>query len=271
MLPSPGDETALLEIDEASVLRDGRLILDRLSLRVEPGRHLAVLGANGSGKSTLVKLIARQLYPLARDDGRGQVRVFGRERWNVAELRGLLGIVSPALQLDYTTDAPLEVFHAVVSAFFASRGLGLDHRVTGPMRERASEALASIGADHLIGREMATLSTGEARRVLIARALVHRPRALLLDEPCAGLDLANRRHFLESLRVLARGGTTLILVTHHIEEILPEIRQVLLLRGGRTVRQGAKADVLTDEALSAAFGLPVQVQQRGDYFAATLA
>jgi iron complex transport system ATP-binding protein len=116
---------------------------------------------------------------------------------------------------------------------------------------------------------MATLSTGEARRVLIARALVHQPRALLLDEPCAGLDMASRRHFLENLRQLARGGTTLMLVTHHVEEIVPEIAQVLLLREGRVLRQGSKADVLTGAALSEAFGMPVQVQQHGDYYAAT--
>lgn len=263
-------DTPLLDIDEASVLRGERLILDHLSLRVAAGQHTAILGPNGSGKSTLVKLIARQIYPLARDDGRGQVRVFGRERWNVAELRGLLGIVSPALQRDYTSEAPLEAFDAVVSGFFAARGLGLDHQVSEPMRERAREALAQLDAGHLAGREMASLSTGEARRVLIARALVHRPRALLLDEPCAGLDLASRRRFLESLRTLARHGTTLLLVTHHIEEILPEISQVLLLRDGRVLQQGAKPAMLTDIALSATFGMPIHVHRRDDWYAATL-
>jgi iron complex transport system ATP-binding protein len=263
-------DTPLLDIDEASVLRGERLILDHLSLRIAPGQHTAILGPNGSGKSTLVKLIARQIYPLARQDGRGQSRVFGRERWNVAELRGLLGSVSPALQRDYTSDTPLEVFDAVVSGFFAARGLGLDHRVTGPMRERAHEALEQLDASHLAGREMAGLSTGEARRVLIARALVHRPRALLLDEPCAGLDLASRRRFLEGLRTLARGGTTLLLVTHHIEEILPEIDNVVLLRDGRVLQQGDKATTLTATALTATFGMPVQVHHRGDWYAATL-
>lgn len=261
---------ALLEIDQASVMRGERLILDRLNLRVAAGQHTAILGPNGSGKSTLVKLIARQLYPLARRDGGSSVRVFGRERWHVAELRSLLGIVSPALQLDYTSDATLEVFDAVVSGFFAARGLGLDHQVSDAMRERAREALEHIGAAHLAGREMASLSTGEARRVLIARALVHRPRALLLDEPCAGLDLASRRRFLESLRALARGGTTLLLVTHHIEEILPEIAQVLLLSGGRVLQQGDKSAMLTDAALSATFGMPVRVRRHGEWYDAAL-
>jgi len=261
----------LLEINDATVLRGGRPALDRFSLRVEAGRHTAILGANGSGKSTLVQLVARQLYPLAPSDGGNPVRVFGRTHWNVAELRGLLGIVSPALQNDYTSDVPLEVFEAVVSGFFAARGLGLDHRVNEGMRERAMAALEQLGAGHLIGRAMASLSTGETRRVLIARALVHHPRALLLDEPCAGLDPASRRRFLESLRVLARGGTTLLLVTHHVEEILPEIGQVLLLKDGRVLHQGDKAATLTDAALGETFGMPVRVTRHGEWYDATLA
>ena len=261
----------LIEIDAATVVRGNHPALDRLSLRIEAGRHAAILGANGSGKSTLVQLIARQLYSLAPGHGRSPVRVFGRDRWNVAELRGLLGIVSPALQHDYTTDTPLEVFDAVVSGFFAARGLWLNHEVTAAMRERANATLAQLEASHLIGREMASLSSGEARRVLIARALVHRPRALLLDEPCAGLDLASRRHFLETLRALARGGTTLLLVTHHVEEIIPEIDRVLLLKHGRTLRDGDKAATLTDAALGEAFGMPVRVTRHGEWYAAAVA
>lgn len=267
---TPAADAPLLDMDEASVRRNGRLILERVSLRVHAGRHTAILGANGAGKSTLVKLIARQIYPLARDDGRGQIRVFGRERWNVTELRGLLGIVSPALQRDFTGDTALDVFDVVVSGFFAARGTSFNHQVTDDMRERAGEALTRLDADHLAGRDMASLSTGEARRVLIARALVHRPRALLLDEPCAGLDLASRRRFLESLRVLARDGTTLLLVTHHIEEILPEIGHVLLLRDGRVLQQGSKQELLTDAMLGDTFGMPVHVQQRGEWYHASI-
>ena len=261
----------LLEIDDATVMRGGRPALDRFSLRLDTGRHTAVLGANGSGKSTLVQLVARQLYPLAPGDGRSPVRVFGRAHWNVAELRGLLGIVSPSLQRDYTSEMPLEVFDAVVSGFFSARGLGLDHQVGTDMRECALGALEQLDASHLVGRAMASLSTGEARRVLIARALVHRPRALLLDEPCAGLDLTSRRRFLESLRALARGGTTLLLVTHHVEEILPEIDQVLLLKDGRVLRQGDKATTLTDAALGAAFGMPVRLTRHGEWHHAAVA
>lgn len=263
-------EDKLLAIDRASVMQGDRLVLDKLSLRLADGQHTAILGPNGSGKSTLVKLIARHLYPLAQRDGSGTVRIFGRDRWNVAELRSLLGIVSPAVQLDYTSDTPVEVFDTVVSGFFAARGTSFNHQITDDMRARATEALGQVGATSLVGRDMVSLSTGEARRVLIARSLVHRPRALLLDEPCAGLDMASRRHFLESLRALARGGTTLLLVTHHVEEILPEIDNVVLLRDGRVFKQGDKSSTLTDSALSETFGMPVRVTTHGNYYAAAL-
>jgi iron complex transport system ATP-binding protein len=266
------DAAPLLDIHEASVLRGERLILDRLSLRLAAGQHTAILGANGSGKSTLIRLIARQIYPLARDDDTPTIKVFGRDRWNVTELRSLIGIVSPAVQGDFTNeDAPLEVFDAVVSSFFAARGLWVNHEVTEAMRQRALEALAQVQASQLVGRQMGSLSTGEARRVLIARALVHKPRALLLDEPCTGLDPASRRRFLESLRQLAQQGVTLLLVTHHVEEILPEIEHLVLLREGQLLRKGDKAGVLTDQALTEAFGMPMRVARQGDYYIASIA
>jgi iron complex transport system ATP-binding protein len=264
-------DAPLLEIDQASVMQGDRLVLDRLSLCIAAGQHTAILGPNGSGKSTLVKLIARQLYPLASGESPGTVRIFGRERWNVSELRGLLGILSPAVQHDYTSDTPVEVLDAVLSGFFAARGVARHHHVTDAMRERARDLLEHVGGMHLSGRLMSSLSTGEARRVLIARALVHRPRALLLDEPCAGLDIASRRRFMEDLRVLARDGTTLVLVTHHVEEIVPEIDHVVLLRDGRILLQGDKDITLTDTALSSAFAMPVRVSRQGDYYAAALA
>lgn len=258
--PSP----PLIEIVRASVVRGSRALLDDISLRLDPGRHLVILGRNGSGKSTLVKLILHQLYPAHG----GVVRLFGQDRWNVFDLRRQLGFVSPALQSDLAGDEPLEVLDAVVSGFFASRGVWRRETITADMRARSVEALARAGAEDLIGRSMATLSTGEARRVLIARALAHRPRALLLDEPCAGLDPAARRRFLDGLRPLARDGVALILVTHHIEEILPEMDRVLMLQDGRVAHDGAKAELLTDAALSALFGLPMRVAERDGWFSA---
>ena len=254
----------------AHVVRGKRALLDGLSLTLKNGQHTAILGPNGSGKSTLVKLITRQLYPLAG----GYVSLFGHERWNVTELRSLMGIISSSMQLDFDAHPPLEVFDCVVSGFFAARGLWKQHAVTDDMRARSQEALEQTGASHLIGRDMSTLSTGEARRVLIARALVHRPKALLLDEPCAGLDPASRRVFLEGLRGLAQNtkkrGTTLILVTHHIEEILPEIGHIVMLRDGRVLHEGDKSALLDSAHLTELFGMPVEVHPRGAWFGASV-
>lgn len=261
----------LLEIDRVSVTRGDAVLLDRVSLSVAPGAHTAILGRNGSGKSTLVRLIARDLYPTGggAKDG-GGVRIFGESRWDVFELRKRLGIVSPALHADLAGEESLEVMDAVLSGFFAARGLWRHHRVTPEMRVAAREALDRMGASTLVGRRMATLSTGEARRVLIARALVHRPEALLLDEPCAGLDPATRRRFLEALRGVAASGTTLIMVTHHVEEILPEIDRLVLLREGRVLAQGSKEALLTGPVLTDLFGMATTVERRGDWFRADL-
>lgn len=257
----------LLEIEGASVMQGDALLLKDLTLRIEQGQHSAILGPNGSGKSTLVKLIARQLYPLYG----GTVRIFGRSDWSVKELHALLGIVSPAAQRDYTSNERLEVFEAVASSFFSARGLWGAHDLTPDMRERSHRALAAAGVSHLVGREMSTLSTGEARRVLIARALVHRPKALLLDEPCSGLDPATRRRFLETLRDLARAGTTLLMVTHHVEEVLPETEHLILLSDGRLAAEGRKEKLMNAERLSALFDASIGVEARGAWYSSYLA
>lgn len=260
------DEHPLLALAGVRVMADEACILDLPALSIAAGENTAILGANGSGKSTLVKLIARELYPAWGAD----VRIFGQDSWNVFELRRHLGIVSSTMQLDFDAEPPLEVLDCVVSGFFASRGLWAHQHYTQDMIDASRAALAEVAADHLIGRSIASLSTGEARRVLIARALAHRPRALLLDEPCAGLDPAARHHFLDMLRGIAAGGTALVLVTHHIEEILPEIDRIVMLRGGRIARDGAKAELLTSDALSALFDLPIAVRTHGAWYRADI-
>lgn len=261
MTPDAPDGPPLLELDAVSVVRGDRTLLDRASLKLALGEHTVILGRNGSGKSTLVKLIAHQIHPL----GGSGVRVFGSDRWDVFELRRRIGIVSSTLQIDFAANEPLGVRDAVLSGFFASQGLWRHHAVTDAMREQADQALEQMGITHLAERQMATLSTGESRRTLIARALVHQPKALLLDEPCAGLDPATRRQFLDALRHLARGGVTLILVTHHIEEILPEIARVVMLRDGRIIGDGPREALLTDARISDLFEIPGRLEASGHW------
>jgi iron complex transport system ATP-binding protein len=264
-------QSPLLKIDDATVQTNGVQILRNLSLEIPEGQHTAIVGPNGSGKSTLIKLIARQLYPLAHADGRQAVSVFDRDTWNVFELRTLLGIVSTDLQSAFTVAGGITGLEAVLSGYFASQGLVDYHAVTPAMHQEAVDALKQLGASSLAEKPMEIMSAGEARRILIARALVHHPRALLLDEPTTGLDIAARRQFLETLRIIAAERRTLLLVTHHIDEIVPEIERVILMKDGTIYIDGEKENVLTSSHLSAVFGAEIEVHRAANgYFKADL-
>jgi iron complex transport system ATP-binding protein len=269
--------TPLLELHNASVILGGTRVLDRLTLSIAVGEHTAILGPNGAGKSTFIKLLTLQQYPAVEEvecdsraiDALPAIRVFGQERWDVFQLRSRLGIVSADLHDRFVhgnSNGVLTGLDAVVSGFFATYGVFAHQRVTEAMRREAMEALARVGAERLARATLDTMSTGEARRVLIARALVHHPAALVLDEPTRGLDLVSRHHFMEGVRTVARQGTTILLVTHHVDEIIPEITRVILLRRGTVATDGAKADVLTREHLSHAFDAALTVEQAGGYF-----
>jgi len=268
---SPDGEISLLKMQGATVIKDGRCILDDLTLEIRPGEHTVILGPNGAGKSSLIRLIARQDYPLARGDGTPPVLLFGESLWNVFELRTLLGIISEELQVafvNHTLPGRTRGLDAVLSGFFATYGVFPYQKVTETMRQRAYEALALMEAGHLAESYLETLSTGEARRLLIARALVTDPKALLLDEPTAGLDLPARQRFLATLQNIARHGKTIILVTHRVEEIFPEIHRVILLKQGRILMDGKKEETLTSEHLSALFEASITVHQHHGYYSA---
>ena len=259
--PADAADPPLIELDRASVVRGQVRVLHELSLRIAPGQHTALLGANGSGKSTLIKLLTRELYPLARADGSAPVRLLGQARWQVDRLRSQLGIVTGDFGATLAGLPELSAEDAVLGGLFASFVVPPFQHIDAHMRERAAEALERAHALPLRHRPYAELSTGQARRVLIARALVNRPQALLLDEPGSGLDPVARGHLLAMLRQLARAGTTLVLVTHHIEEVIPEIRRVVLMKGGRIFADGERADLLRAEPLSEVFGGPIDVQE----------
>ena len=261
----------LLQIDRATLVKGGTRLLDDLSLTIASGEHIAILGPNGSGKSSLIKLITRQYYPLAAKDGRSKITLFGRDRWDIFEMRSLLGIVSADLHQAFVNASGLSGEEAVLSGFFAAHGLAQHHIVTPEMRGQAQEALKLVEATSFAGKPLEQMSTGEARRILIARALAAQPRALLLDEPTTGLDLVARRRFLETLRRIALRGTTIILVTHHVEEILPEIGRVVLMQDGKIFRDGPKRDVLTSQALTDLFGSPIEIRSADGYYAAEVA
>ncbi|HEX7063341.1 MAG TPA: ATP-binding cassette domain-containing protein [Woeseiaceae bacterium] len=256
----------LIEIANATVCRGAARVLERFSLVVEQGEQVAILGPNGAGKTTLLKLLSRELYPVAAADA--TLRLLGRERWNVWELRSRIGLVSHDLHASYRPAATaLEV---VLSGFFASVGVhgALAARVTAEQRQRARRALADAGVGDHAATPFGALSTGEQRRTLLARALVHDPYTLILDEPTAGLDLAGTFDYLARIRDLVAAGRSIVLVTHLLHEIPPEIERVVLLREGRILADGRKRDVLTAELLERAYGTPVRVAEIEGYYVA---
>ena len=256
------DYPALIELERVSVMRGDKIVLHDISLRVGVGEHVAILGPNGCGKSTLIKTIMRECYPLVRPGSR--MALFGRERWNIFDLRPLLGVVSN----DWMTLCTREITgrEAVLSGFFGSVGVQPYHRITAEIERKSAEILELLEIPHLAERDVNEMSSGEARRVLLARALVHDPRALVLDEPSNSLDVAAQHELRELMRKLARAGIGIILVTHHLADIIPEIDRVILMRAGAIVADGNKQDVLTAAALAGLFGLPVDLAQRDGYY-----
>ncbi len=255
-------ESPLLELERVTVLRGGRAVLRDFSLVVRHPEHVAIVGPNGAGKSTLLKLLSRECYPVPAP---GTVcRILGRERWNVFALRGGLGIVSNdvAASLDPTAT----VREIVLAGFFGAASLEDVHDVTHAMRDAAATAMDRLGIAALADRRLEALSSGEGRRAAIARALAHEPLALVFDEPSTSLDLAARHDVRDAMRTLARDGVSIVLVTHHIEDVIPEIERVVFLDAGRIRADGPKAELFAADRLSALFGVPVRVDERDGYY-----
>jgi len=254
--------SALLDFQHVSVMLGEKLVLDDISLRIGAGEHVAIIGPNGCGKSTFIKTIMRECYPLGRPGT--SLTILGRDTWNVFELRPLLGIVSNEWMRRSTRE--ITGREMVLSGFFSSVGIQPYHEVTAAMMEKATQVMELLEIPHLAEREMTELSSGEAHRLLIGRALVHDPLALLLDEPSNSLDFRAALELRDILRKLAQSGTGILMVTHHLPDILPEIDRVILLREGRVFADGPKSELLTSERLSDLFGLPVELSRRDGYY-----
>ena len=253
----------LIEFENVSIQRGDRVVLDSISLSIAQSEHVAILGPNGSGKSTFIKVISRELYPLLKTEP-WSLRILGRDRWHLFELRNHLGIVSNDWMQMCTRS--YTGFEIVLSGFFGSVGIWPNHIVTPEMDRKAQDVMELLEIGHLSGRDTNELSSGEARRVLIARALVHDPQALVLDEPSNSLDLHATYELREIFRKLAQKGISLIMVTHHLPDIIPEISRVVLIRNGRIFCDGPKEEVIRTEALSTLFDIPVEVIERNGYY-----
>lgn len=240
-------------------------VLSNINLTIQEGQHTVVLGANGSGKSTLIKLFSNDLYP--RFSTEMTKEVFGKKVWDIWELKKHLGIITNDLHYEFTARSPwLRGFDVVMSGFYSSFHL-YDHQAFSPLHvKKVEEVLAFLKITHLSEKPISQMSTGEVRKCIIARSLVHDPKAMILDEPTVGLDIKAQINFVEMMQKIAQ-ERTVILITHHLEEIFEEISKVVLIKDGTIYKQGKKEELLTSENLSFVFDVPLHVGlENGRYF-----
>ncbi len=259
----------LIELQHVHVARGESVVLHDVSLRIAEGESLAILGPNGCGKSTLLKTMTCEVYPLARPET--HVRILGRERWDLTELKRRMGVVSAELpgKPTLTTTG----FDAILTGFFSSSTLWPNLTVTQEMRERAEEIISLVGAEALRQKLVGQMSAGQQRRVMIGRALAGASlhgevKMLLLDEPSNALDMGAQHDLREMLRGLAQQGIAVVLITHHIADILPEMQRIVMMREGRIAGDGAKGELLTAERLSGLFGREIEVSERAGWWSA---
>ena len=256
----------LIEIHDATLWRGSTCVFKNLTLSIKEHERVAILGPNGSGKSTLLKTINREIYPATKAGS--YIRILGRDKWDVWELRKKIGVVSNDLHQRYTaTTTAIEV---VVSGFHSSIGVHgtLANRITKDQVVAARSTLSELGIDELHGTPLNRMSSGQQRRCILARALVHNPITLILDEPTTGLDFAASFDYLERIRRLAQLGHNIVIATHHLNEIPPEIDRVILLQNGAIAADGPKDKILTGETLSAVYETPICVNKVDGYYLA---
>jgi iron complex transport system ATP-binding protein len=254
----------IIEIKNATVYRGQNRVFRNLSLEITRGCQTALLGPNGSGKSTLLKLLSREIYPVQRDDS--YLRIFGRESWSVWELRAHFGIVSHDLQQQYVGNA--RGINVILSGYYSSIDTAWHQQFSAEDKERAYRVMGTLGVMELKDRMFSEMSTGEQRRFLLGRALINNPETLVLDEPTSGLDLKACFQYLDIVRGLMRDGKTVVLVTHHIHEIPPEVSRVVLLKDGEVLADGEKPEILTDKNLSLLFDTPVELVHSNGFYQA---
>lgn len=259
--PSSAD-IPYLDIHNAKVYQGDTCVFEDLSLTFWRGQNTCVLGPNGAGKTTLLKLLTRDLYPVVRDNS--YVKIDGSERAVLWELRKTIGFVSHDLQTRY--DAHVLGRDVVMSGLFGAIGMHGHFEIEEWHQQRVDELLQQFDLTHLQQRRYWHLSTGQQRRFLLARALVHQPSILVLDEPTNGLDVKMAHALLNDLRELARSGTTLLLVTHHVQEVLPEVERVVMLKSGQLFVDGDKSQVLTSAQLSALYETPLTLVEHNGFY-----
>ncbi len=259
-------DAPLIDIHNATIYRGNTRVFDNFDLTIEQHEQVAILGPNGSGKTTLLKVVNREIYPVLQDDS--WVRILGRSTWNVWELRSHIGVVSHDLQARYRgTSSGLDV---VLSGYLSSVGIHgiLAGRINDAQKTKARQVMHDLGVGSLADTPLRNMSTGQQRRCLLGRALVHDPDTLILDEPTAGLDLTASFDYLARVRDLVVKGKNIVVVTHLLNEIPPDIERIVLLREGSIVADGPKEAVLTEENLLTTYGTPIKLARVDGYYPA---
>ena len=265
---APAHSNGFIDLEHVTVCRGTVPVLYDLSLRIEPGESVAILGPNGCGKSTLLKVLTCELYPMAQPGMR--VELFGRTRWDVQQLRRRMGVVSS--EPPCRDALSVSGYDAVLTGFFSSARLWPHLMVTDAMRARAEQAMADAGVDALRDRPLQAMSSGQQKRIMIARALAASgtgtDRVLVLDEPSNTLDLVAQRDLRATVQRLAEQGMAVLLVTHHVEDIVPAMRRTIFLKDGRIAADGQTANLMTSEGLSGLFDSRIELLRAQDTYCA---
>jgi len=254
----------IIELQNITVFQESNKVFDDLSLTIDESQSTVILGPNGSGKTTLLKLLNRELYIVENEVS--SIKIFDKERWNVQELRSNLGVVSPHLQNNYSSNAL--GFYVVLSGFYSSDGIWKHQNFDDQKLDRAKEVMELLSISSLKDRKFSSMSTGEQRKFLLARSLVNDPAVLVFDEPTSGLDISTCFQYLEIMRELMSMGKKVVLVTHHVHEIPPEISRVILLKGGKVIMDGNKDEILTNTNLTNLFDWPIKLIKENGYYQA---
>lgn len=263
----PVENNSIIEINNATVVKENTTLLDAVSLSINKHENTVIIGPNGSGKSSLLKLITRDYYPVYTH-GEFSVKLFGESVWDIFKLRGRIGIVSDSFQSLYNLRC--SGLETILSGFFGSIGLYSTHKITDEMQKKAKKIIEFLGVDILSEKKLYQMSSGEINRFLVGRALVNNPEVLVLDEPTANLDVKSARVFLSYIQKIAQNNTTIIMVTHHFDDIIPEINKVIMMKKGGIFKSGIKEDLLNSKVISELFDSKIDIIQKNGYYFVTI-
>ncbi len=254
--------TPLAELNNITAFRGDRKVLENFNLTLHEGESVAILGPNGCGKSTLLKLLTREIYHV--DKPESSLLIKGQDRINLMQLREWLGVVSQDLQEFYTPYTKGR--DVVASGLLGAIGVHDHLQLTEHQQQRVDEVIGQLGLVYLNDTMFQRLSTGQQRRLLLARALIHNPSTVIFDEPTNSLDLQASFELIATMRELVQSGTNLLIATHHVQEVVPEIERIIFMKEGQIIADGDKAALLTAENLSDLYGVNLKLMVQDGYY-----